>query len=435
MTERNEVQTITRNTLAECKEALYNQYGVDYTILRQFEVPGKGFLGLFSKPQVCVKFQVRSRSSQNPYNNQGAGSSSPMFIPGTEGTDFLLKMAQENQRETEEENRLRENREKILASNTSTIMSAQMQKMEAFEEKLDQINNALNRKLSAASEKGETISKIEELLSENDFSFSYINMITDKIRKTFSMDQLEDFELVERTVIDWIGESIEIEKEKHVRPPLVVALVGPTGVGKTTTLVKMVARKKVTASKDNRIFDARLITTDYTRVGAEDQLNHFAFIFKQEVDKAETVDDLKELYDSYRQHCDGIFIDTGGYSPNDSESIGRLRAVLSVPGLTPVIYLAVDAKVKCSDLKNIMNKYGPFDYGSVVVTKCDESQKFGNVISALYESHKKISFITDGQSAAKDLWEADPVYFLKRLTGFKIDENHLNQKFHNSEEM
>ena len=64
-------------------------------------------------------------------------------------------------------------------------------------------------------------------------------MIEEKIRNEFSLEQLDNYDLVERRVVDWIGESISIVKQGHFRPPHVYILVGPTGVGKTTTLVKL----------------------------------------------------------------------------------------------------------------------------------------------------------------------------------------------------
>ena len=422
-------QKITRSTLAECREELYNKYGCDYTILRHYEVRKKILFGLKSKPEMCVVYKVKPRSNQN---------SMKITSDYSEGNDYLARLA-ESQVQDDEEERLRQNREKILAQHTSTLVNASMSQMTQMQETLEKLTvmqESMNRKLNSsnATDKPETIQKIEELLSENEFSFSYINMITDKIRKTFSLDQLGDFETVERAVVDWIGESIEIDKGQVSRPPHVVIIVGPTGVGKTTTLVKMVAKEVIQAKKAGKVFDARLITTDFTRVGALEQLKHFAEILGRDVDKAETMEDLKVLYEKYRLHCDGIFIDTGGYSPNDSLQIGKLKNLISVPGLTPDIYLAFDAKTKCSDLKNIMNNYEPFSYGSVIVTKCDESKVYGNIISSLYEKHKSVAFITDGQNAARNIEKADPVYFLEKLKGFNLDMNHLHEKFSKSEE-
>ena len=418
MYEDEVVQEMTADSLNDIRNRLYKLYGNDYTIVDRKMSLSAGFLGFGRKEQVTVKYIVkeRSRPSASDQNN------------------FLFRTA-EQQKIDEEEQHLEENRQAILNSQTSTLISAQMQMMDKVQTQIQDMQDSINRKLSSvgSQEKPESISKIEELLEKNEFSFSYISMITDKIRSTFSIEQLKDFDFVERTVVDWIGESIFVAEPQHHRPPHVVIIVGPTGVGKTTTLVKLCARKIIDTRREGGKYDAKLITTDIYRVGAIQQLQSYGNDLKREVLKAESVEDLKILFDENKDHCDAIYIDTSGYSPNDSVHIGQMKAMLDVPGLSPDVYLAFDAKTKCRDIINIMNNYEPFNYGSVIATKCDESGQYGNIISALYEKRKKIAFITDGQNAARNLTPADVVYFLTRLEGFKIDREHINQKFQNSE--
>ena len=76
-----------------------------------------------------------------------------------------------------------------------------------------------------------------------------------------------------------------------------------------------------------------------------------------------------------------------------------------------------------------MQNYEPFGYKSVIVTKCDESEQFGNVISVMYEKHKSISYITHGQVASRDITKANVVDFLIRLDNFKVDRIHIEDKF------
>ena len=76
-----------------------------------------------------------------------------------------------------------------------------------------------------------------------------------------------------------------------------------------------------------------------------------------------------------------------------------------------------------------MQNYEPFGYKSVIVTKCDESNQYGNVISVLSERHKSISYITNGQKASGCIEKANPVSFLIRLEDFEIDRIHIEDKF------
>jgi flagellar biosynthesis protein FlhF len=274
-------------------------------------------------------------------------------------------------------------------------------------------------------------SLIVEKYKENEFSLSYIRMIEEKIRNDFSLEQLDNFDLVERRVIDWIGESISIAKESVFRPPHVFIIVGPTGVGKTTTLVKLAAQfvKTYATSHEGKRPEICFITTDSMRVGAMEQLERWGKHMGSRVYKAERAEDLKTLYDENRANMDAIFIDTSGYSPNDGDHIGSMKVLLDVPSMRPDVYLAVTASSKARDLENIFKNYEPFGYNSVIVTKCDESNQYGNVISVLHKKHKSISFITNGQIVAKNIVAANPVDFLVRLENFNIDRNHIEDKF------
>ena len=280
-------------------------------------------------------------------------------------------------------------------------------------------------------EKHESIKKIEEMLEQNEFSFSFINMIEEKIRNDFSLDQLDNFDLVERRVIDWIGESITIAKELTFRPPHVYIIVGPTGVGKTTTLVKLAAQfvKSYALNHEGKRPEICFITTDTMRVGAMEQLERWGERLSAPVLKAERAEDLKTLFDENRENMDAIFIDTSGYSPNDANHLAQIKMLLDVPGMNPDVYLAFMASTKSRDLQNIMQNYEPFGYKSVIITKCDESEQFGNVISVLDDKHKTVSYITYGQMAARDISNASVVEFLIRLEGFKIDRVHIENRF------
>ena len=412
-------QEITCDSYEDCKKKLYDVYGEDYEIHDKKLTLSRGFLGFGQKEQVTVKYVVKERVRYASSNSSG---------------DFLRRSAQQLYND-EEELRLEENRQAILQQQTSTLMNAQISALGDVDRKIEDLAQAIKNldNKSKSPDTPEAILKIEELLERNEFSYSYIKMITDKIRQTFSLDQLENFDLIERTVVDWIGESISIAQKKTVRPPRVVVIVGPTGVGKTTTLVKLATTEIVSAKKTGEKHEARLITTDVTRVGAMEQLEHFGEILHRDVKKAENVDDLKEVFTEYKDHCDAIYIDTSGYSPNDSENIGKMKSLLDVPGLSPEMYLAFDAKTKSRDIANIIKNYEPFGYNAVIVTKCDESEQYGNVISALYEKHKSIAYITDGQNAARNIIPANVIYFLTRLEGFNIDRAHIEEKFQYSE--
>lgn len=399
---------ITGSSYAECREQLYKLYGKDYTILNKTVDFRPGFFHFRKKPVTVVTYKVNHQKS---YSDDSGRSYFPERIS--------------------EEEQLKRNRDAILQQ-TGSIANAMVSKQvtQSLEDFKHEITSQIQQLASASQEKHESIQKIEEMLSQNEFSYSYINMIIEKIRNDFSLDQLDNFDLVERRVIDWIGESISIAKETVFRPPHVYIIVGPTGVGKTTTLVKLAAQfvKSFAATHEQRP-DICFITTDTMRVGAKEQLDRWGKHMGSVVYKAEHTDELKTLFEQNRANKDAIFIDTSGFSPNDATHIAQMKMLLEVPGMNPDIYLAITAGTKARDLQNIMQNYEPFGYKSVIVTKCDESEQFGNVISVMNEKHKSISYITHGQVASRDISKANVVYFLTRLENFKVDRIHIEDKF------
>ncbi len=403
-------QKISGSTYDECRKKLFDLYGKDFRITNKtVEWKQGGFLYLKKKPVTVVTYVVNHQKSYSSDNGR--------FMYSDKAS---------------EEEQLARNREAILQSQNNVLMTKQISEMNKNLEELKyEMSQKLNNLAGSVQEKHESIQKIEDMLDENEFSLSFIKMIEEKIRNDFSLEQLDNFDLVERRVVDWIGESISVARESVFRPPHVYIIVGPTGVGKTTTLVKLAAQfvKGYAQNHEGRRPAICFITTDTMRVGAMEQLERWGKHMESRVYKAERAEDLKTLYDENRANMDAIFIDTSGFSPNDATHIAQMKLLLEVPGMNPDIYLAFTAGTKARDLQNIMQNYEPFGYKSVIVTKCDESEQFGNVISVLYEKHKSISYFTHGQVASRDISKANVIDFLIRLENFKVDRVHIEDKF------
>ena len=397
--EKGTVQQIEGKDLAECRDKLNKMYGINYEIVDTGNEFRRKFFGFGEKAVVIAYYVVRNQ--------------------------FVVE---EQEKKREEENaQFERNRQELLLKNQNIMMKSELEKLS---EKIDSMSDIISSvNVHGSSENHPTIERIEELLAQNEFTHSYIKMICEKVRSTFSLEQLEDFNLVERYVVDWIGETIQIAKEPIKRPPHVFIIVGPTGVGKTTTIAKIAANKILDAKKrGTEKPEFCIVTTDSMRVGAEEQLKKFAEVLGKNVLKAETSEHVRTIYEENKNHVDYMFIDTSGYSPNDSTHISEMKTVLNV-NMNPDVYLAVCASTKVSDLQNIFRNYEPFAYESVIVTKFDETTQIGNIISVLWEKHKAISFITDGQHVPRNIRRADKVDILKNLSGFNIDRIHIEDKF------
>lgn len=394
-------------SVEDCKAQLFTKYGNNYQPVNIGTYIKEGFLGFGRKEYVEMKYIIRTPGANIP-------KSHPEEFEKNK-SEILNKLG-------------------VSVDSSKQLASLDKKIDQKLDEKFDELSNLISTGLSNISVSSDTkhanVLRIEEMLEENEFSKEYIRNISEKIRAEFSLEEIEDFDKVEKQVVDWIGESIDIAQKTAHRPPHVIVLVGPTGVGKTTTIAKLAAQQVIGARKEG-IEDPviRLISADVTRVAAEEQLRRYGEALKIQVDKAENADDIKTIFRQCKDSTDVILIDTSGYSPNDSEHIGRLKKNLSVDGLRPDVYLAFSASTKSRDLRNIIQNYEPFAFSSVIITKCDETQQYGNIISVLAEKHKSISFVTYGQSPAKDISRPKVVDFLIRLNGFKIDRVHIEDKF------
>jgi flagellar biosynthesis protein FlhF len=268
-----------------------------------------------------------------------------------------------------------------------------------------------------------------EILILNDFPPSFRTAILGRIKKEFSLEELENFELVQGKVLEWIGESISIYKDSafHRRPRIVI-LVGPTGVGKTTTIAKLAAN----FGRDNRgrrIREIALITIDTFRIGAPQQLEAYGNILNCPCHAVEDYDELKKTIALHADETDMILIDTIGKSPRDSMKLGEMKQILDACGSHAETHLALSAATKSSDVLEILRQFEPFNYRSVIITKLDETARTGNILGALAEKKKSISYITNGQKVPADISEASAINFLINLDGFKVNRIKLESLF------
>ncbi len=420
---------IEGNSLDECKARLYKQYGSNYEIINHKTTLKGGLLGLFQHEVVNATYIVNDRLQQlrtSPYT-QRPNTTIPVVdqqIP----RQTMSVTPQSSQNQSFENSRDSILRQQMGGNVTNMLQLGKVSKqIELLSEKIDTLSHAAENR-----EEHPTIKKIDDYLEQNEFTNSYIQKMNTKIRNEFSLDQLDNIDEVQEKVVDWIGETILVAPKfpKKSKGAHVIVVVGPTGVGKTTTIAKMAAKIKV-RTKEKKLPSPviKMITIDNIRVGAVEQLARYGEIMDVNVEKAEKGTDLQDLFEQHKSKADYIFIDTSGCSPNDYESIAKMRSILDVPGLQPDIYLAFSASTKARDLENIIRNYEQFNFRSVIVTKCDETSAYGNVLSVLYEKNKQISMITDGQQVLHSLERIQPTRFLRHLIGFQVDREHLEQRF------
>ncbi len=180
-----------------------------------------------------------------------------------------------------------------------------------------------------------------------------------------------------------------------------IALVGPTGVGKTTTIAKLAAEVVLKGGGS-----VALVTIDTYRIAAVEQLKVYAEIMNLPVEVVFTPEQLQGAFDKHRDK-DLILIDTAGRSPRDE---GRLEELAAFFGADSGVsaHLVLAAPTREGDLREIVRRFGRLEIESLVFTKLDECETCGALLNIPVHSNLPISYLTNGQRVPEDLLVADP---------------------------
>lgn len=368
-------------------DRIRTKYGDRAKILTQKSVRMGGFMGLFAKEGVEIAGYV----SQEPVN------------------------AKRYDLEEEKKRILRD------VKSDQTLMQV-LQEVQSIKHRIESDSSRPKEQ-----EQNPSITKLQDALSENDFSPAFIQKMTTRIIHDLTLEDLSDYRLVQATAMNWIAESVSVYREKPKGSPRILVLVGPTGVGKTTTIAKLAALYGIGNGR-KKAKNVRMLTIDNYRIGAKNQIETYGEIMNIPVSCVETIPELKKKLALYSD-VDLILVDTIGKSPKDHLKLAEMQELLDACGEQAEIYLALSATTKTSDIREIVTQFEPFKYRAVVLTKLDETMRVGNIISVLSEKQKDLLFFTTGQNVPQDIERASIPVLLRHLEGFKVNWDYVEKKF------
>lgn len=210
---------------------------------------------------------------------------------------------------------------------------------------------------------------------------------------------------------------VRIESLPSIGNKKVIMLVGPTGVGKTTSVAKLAARYSFLMQKKYKV---GLIVLDTYRIGAVEQLIQYARMMKLAIETVVDPSDFASALDSLK-YCDYILIDTMGSSPYDRNKIEKIYECLdgNDSKYNIDVVLVMPSSIKYEDLKATYENFSSLNVDTLMFTKLDETRGFGNIFSLAYEIKKPISYFSVGQEVPEDLVCATSDFLIEcLLNGF-----------------
>jgi len=262
-------------------------------------------------------------------------------------------------------------------------------------------------------------SEIYRLASQSGMNKEHLDTLMQVTLEHMPLKMRESSSTVKRYFQTILRKMVPIRRETvpSIGTKKVIMLVGPTGVGKTTSIAKLAARYSFLLEKKYKV---GLVVLDTYRIGAVEQLMQYARMMKLGI---ETVVDPPEFSNALEslKYCDFILIDTMGSSPYDRVKIEKIYECLNTNNteFNIDVVLVMPSSIKYEDLKITYDNFSTLGVDTLMFTKLDETVGFGNIFSLAYETKKPISYFSVGQEVPEDLVCASNDFLIEcLLNGF-----------------
>lgn len=254
---------------------------------------------------------------------------------------------------------------------------------------------------------------------ESEVDEKYANQIVDEVDVTGQSNLPFDYILgnVYQKMILKFGRAEGItQTEGH---PRIVVFMGPTGVGKTTTIAKIASNYVVEEKRK-----VALLTADTYRIAAVDQLRTYANILEVPFRVIYSEEDTKEAIEEFGDY-DYIFVDTAGHSHQNEEQLGHTKNLVEIlqENGDSQVFLVLSATTKYRDLLKIVSRYNQITDFQLIFTKLDETEVLGNLLNLKLYTDKPIAFVTYGQNVPNDIELFNPQKAVKQILSKKQERS------------
>ncbi|MCR4616606.1 MAG: flagellar biosynthesis protein FlhF [Lachnospiraceae bacterium] len=425
-------------TESEAAEAAKKELGEGYVIMNVKSVKPKGAFSIFKKKQ--VELTAAKEDDEEPIR-QIRKIAQAQVAAEKNKTAVLKTAAQENTPSVQSSD----------VKPSSTVSAAVSSDSSNLEKKLDNLQtlleNQINRENSVLASSKENTDKaakavedvkksentdkkaeIEEQEKEVDrfIRLLYNTMVENEVDEKYAGEIIAEAESHKKPgmSMDFLLGNIyqkmilKFGKSEGITPsdkgPKVVFFIGPTGVGKTTTIAKIASSFSLNDKKK-----IALLTTDTYRIAATDQLRTYAGILGVPFRVIYEPDELVKAFEDF-DDCDYIFVDSAGHSHRNEELLMKQKEFINASkDMQTQIFLVLSATTKYKDLKKIADNYREISEYQLIFTKLDETGEYGNLYNMKCESGSPIAYITCGQNVPDDIESFNPQKIVKQLLGGK----------------
>jgi len=293
--------------------------------------------------------------------------------------------------------------QEVGAGQLSRVGKSHWHGMEDLQRELGEIKAAISRlnRYGEVNMPEENITWQQRRLLEQELEQELVTSLVAGIDSIDDGDVVSD--IVRTRLADRLAGQVAAESRQRVQ-----VFIGPTGVGKTTTLAKLAARYSLYQEQK-----VGLITLDTYRIGAVDQLRTYAEIMSLPLEVAMTPREFKEALDRL-DACDVILVDTAGRAPDNKVMLAETRGFLDVVAEREV-YLVLSCTNRCHDLLRAVERFRSLNYDRLIFTKLDETACPGVMVTVTATAGVPISYITTGQNVPEDLELAEPYLLAQRI--------------------
>jgi len=408
------IKKFVGKTEEEATEAARKELGSGIVIMNVKDAKPKGLLAsLFHSKQVEVTVALEEEGDiPRPVRKEAVAAepvnreSAPAAGGGT--INAAAENVQNNSR----------NIEKRLDS-LQTLLESRFQQDEA--EKQEQSENAQSAEKQGEELSGEELERkkfirlLYNTMLENEVDEKYANQIIEDLEKKKKPNMPFDYILanVYQKMILKFGKAEGITAAD--RGPRIVLFMGPTGVGKTTTIAKLASNFTMVEKKK-----VALLTADTYRIAAAEQLRTYANILEAPFRVIYTEEDAKQAISDF-SGFEYIFVDTAGHSHKNEEQMENLKKLIHAVKESGEYqtFLVLSATTKYRDLIRIAASYKEFAEYQLIFTKLDETATLGNLLNLKLYADVPIAYVTCGQNVPDDIERFNPQKTVKQLLGGK----------------